>query len=63
MVLSQLSKHFLYNFILNNDVFAVLFHNLSQIYMRYGVDVSDDVTTPKAIRCANGKIFCCFDIS
>ena len=34
-----------------------------QIYERYGVDVSDDVTTPKAIRCANDKIFWCFDIS
>ena len=29
----------------------------------YGVDVSDDVTTPKAIRCANNKIFWCFEIS
>ena len=29
----------------------------------YGVDVSDDVITHKAIRCANGKIFWCFDIS
>ena len=28
-----------------------------QIYEHYGVDVSDDVTTPKAIRCANDKIF------
>ena len=26
---------------------------LLQIYERYGVDVSDDVTTLKAIRCAN----------
>ena len=34
-----------------------------QIYKRYGVDVSDDVTTPKAIRCANDKIFWCFDLS
>ena len=34
-----------------------------QIYWRYGVDVSDDVTAPKAIRCANDKIFWCFDIS
>ena len=31
-------------------------------HLRYGVDVSDDVTTPKAIRCANDKIFLCFDI-
>ena len=30
---------------------------LLQIYKRYGVDVSDDVTTPKAIRCANDQIF------
>ena len=37
--------------------------NLLQIYWRYGVDVSDDVTTPKAIRCANNMIFWCFDIS
>ena len=36
---------------------------LLQIYERHGVDVSDDVTTPKAIRCANDKIFWCFDIS
>ena len=36
---------------------------LFQIYKLYGVDVSDDVTTPKAIRCANDKIFWCFDIS
>ena len=36
---------------------------LLQIYKRYGVDVSDDVTTPKVIRCANDKIFWCFDIS
>ena len=63
MVLRQLSKHFFHNLILNNGVFAVFFHKLSQIYMRYGVDASDDVTTPKAIRCANDKIFCCFDIS
>ena len=28
-----------------------------------GVDLRDDVTTPKAIRCANDKIFWCFDIS
>ena len=34
---------------------------LWQIYQRYGVDVSDDVTTPKAIRCANDKIFWCFE--
>ena len=26
-------------------------------------DVSDDITTPKAIRCVNDKIFWCFDIS
>ena len=36
---------------------------LWQIYQRYGVDVSDDVTTHKAIRCANDKIFWCFKIS
>ena len=33
------------------------------MYQRYGVDVSDDVTTPKAIRCADDKIFLCFEIS
>ena len=32
-------------------------------FIRYGVDVSDDVTTPKAIRCANDKIFWSYDIS
>ena len=32
-------------------------------FKRYGVDVSDDVTTPKTVRCANDKIFWCFDIS
>ena len=36
---------------------------LLQIYQRYGVDVNDDVITPKAIRCANDKIFWYFDIS
>ena len=33
-----------------------------QIYKRYNVDGSDDVTTHKAIRCANDKIVWCFDI-
>ena len=37
--------------------------NLLPIYERYGVDVSGDVPTPKAIRCAKDKIFWCFDIS
>ena len=27
-----------------------------RIYWRHGVDVSDDVTTTKAIRCVNDKI-------
>ena len=40
-----------------------IFVKLLQIYQRYGVDVSDDVTTPKAIRCAKDKILWCFDIS
>ena len=40
-----------------------IFAKLLQIYKLYGVDVSDDVTTPKGIRCANDKIFWCFDIS
>ena len=31
--------------------------------LAFGVDVSDDVTTPKAIRFANDKIFWCFEIS
>ena len=34
-----------------------------QIYQRYGVKVSDDVTSHKAIRCANDKINWGFDIS
>ena len=43
-------------------VFAVYFRNFFlQIYKRYGVDVGDDVTTPKAIKCANDKIFWCFE--
>ena len=29
----------------------------------YGVDVSNDVTTPKAIRCANDKVFWCYENS
>ena len=40
-----------------------IFVKQMQIYYRYGVDVSDDVITPKAIRCANDKIFWCFGIS
>ena len=33
------------------------------IYWRHGVDVSDDVTTTKAIRRVNDKMFWCFDTS
>ena len=36
---------------------------LLQIDQRYGVDVRNDVTTSKAIRCANNKLFWCFEIS
>ena len=35
---------------------------LWQIYQRYGVDVSDDVITPKAKSCVNDKIFWCFEV-
>ena len=31
--------------------------------MMYTFILKDDVTTPKAIRCANDTIFWCFDIS
>ena len=33
------------------------------IYWRHGVDVSDDVTTTKAIRRITDKMFKCFDNS
>ena len=33
------------------------------IYWRNGVDVSDDVTTTKAIRRVNDKMFYCYDNS
>ena len=33
------------------------------IYWRHGVDVSDEVTTTKAIRRVNDKMFLCFDTS
>ena len=57
-------KTLLLQFHLKERFFRRLFtKKLLQIYERYGVDVSDDVTTPKAIRCANDKIFWCFDIS
>ena len=51
MVLSKL-KHFFYNFIFNNHVFAV--------YLRHSVNVCDDVTTTKAIRRVNDKMFTFF---
>ena len=57
-------KTLLLQFHLKERFFRRLFpKKLLQIYERYGVDVSDDVTTPKAIRCANDKIFWYFDIS
>ena len=33
------------------------------MYWRHGVDVNDGVTTTKAIRRANDKMFWCFDTS
>ena len=33
------------------------------IYWRHGVDVNDDVTTTKAIRRVNDKMFKCVDTS
>ena len=45
-------------FILKNYVSAVYFRKKNKwIYWRKGVDVSDDVTTTKAIRRANDKMF------
>ena len=34
-----------------------------RIYQLYGVDVSDDVTTPNALKRASDKIVWCFEIS
>ena len=51
-------KTLLLQFHLKEQCIRHLFSSkLLQIYKRYGVDVSDDVTTPKAIRCANDQIF------
>ena len=51
-----LSKHLFYIFILNNHVFAVYFRK-KWIYLRHGVDVSDDITITKAVRRVNGLVF------
>ena len=59
MVLSKL-KHFFYNCIFNNHVFAVYFRSKKWIYWRHSVNVCDDVTTTKAIRRVNDKIFTFF---
>ena len=40
-----------------------IFVKNQRIYWRHGVDVSDNVTTTKAIRRINGKMFKCFDTS
>ena len=50
-------------------LFSVSFHrtmyshlfllNFYRFIKRYGVDVSNDVTTPKAIKIVNNKIFWC----
>ena len=40
-------------------MFVVYFRKNELIFRRHGVDVSDDVTTTKAIRRINGKIFLC----
>ena len=55
-----MSKNF-YNFILNNDVYPVII--FIDILASHTVDVSNVITTPKAIRFANYKIFWCFNIS
>ena len=38
-------------------------NHIALFRIELNIDVSDDVTTPKAIRCAGDKIFWCFDIS
>ena len=42
---------------------VIFVKKLWQIYQRNGVNVSDDVTIHKAIRCANDKKSWCFEIS
>ena len=42
---------------------AFIFVKNKWIYWRQGVDVRDNVTTTKAIRRVNDKIFYCFDTS
>ena len=56
-------KTLFFHFILNNDASAVYFPINFYGFISVSVDESDDVTTPKAIRCANKKIFWGFDIS
>ena len=59
-----LIKTLLLQFHLKEQCIQRLFSlKLWQIYQCYGDDVSDDFTSPKAIRCANDKIFWCFEIS
>ena len=61
MIVSKLViKHLFSNFILNTHVAAVYFRK-KWINWRHGVDVSEDVTTTKAMRRLNDKIFWCFD--
>ena len=55
-------KTLLLQFLLTERCIRRLFLKTKTLHI-YGVDVSDDVTTPKTIRCANDKIFWCFDIS
>ena len=49
-------KTLFYNFILNNHVSAIYFRK-KMIYYCHGVDISDDVSTTKAIRRVNKKTF------
>ena len=58
MILSKLViKTLLCYFILNNHVTAVYLLKNKWINWRQGVDISDDVTTTKAIRGVNDKMF------
>ena len=53
----QVIKHFFCNFILNNHVSAVYLRKKEWIHRRHCVDVSDDITSTKAIRRVNAKMF------
>ena len=53
----QIIKHFFCNFILNNHVSAVYLRKKEWIHRRHCVNVSDDITTTKAIRRVNAKMF------